>query len=345
MSSISSIYKSLSEQQKQFVDEKTISATLRIEKWLSFFAKTVKYDHKIDKQVSLMGTLTWVGAIGIFASIMVAGIAEELMIANGAVVSLMLVIFSQIKKKRLHSRDIDNNLRLFFMPVLSVLAEKAGKDTKLSASLDFRMPMQALKPIESKVRGRTLKLYEPKYIACRVLLKDGVSLEFALKDDIKDYSWTKRSASGKTKYKHKTKFTHHCFVKMTLPKSDYELRSLPPNGIILEEDEVNFFVKKKLKVKVIGEDEVLNPATFFGEIQLIYNCFLSFRLEDKPKKKEENDFEDEDEEDGNYHDNDHLLGAAIWYGSDFDRYNYDNFDHAESNEFMMDDDSVTVFDS
>ena len=56
MSSLSSIYNSFSEQQKQFVDEKTISATLRIEKWLGFLAKAVKYDHKIDKQAYVLAS-------------------------------------------------------------------------------------------------------------------------------------------------------------------------------------------------------------------------------------------------------------------------------------------------
>ncbi len=43
--------------------------------------------------------------------------------------------------------------------------------------------------------------------------------------------------------------------------------------------------------------------------------------------------------------NSRLLGAMMWQGNRFDRFDYDNFDHANSNEFMVDDDSVTVFDS
>ncbi len=228
--SLSSIYNSFSEQQKQFVNGKTISTTLRVEKWLGFLAKAVKYDHKIDKKVHLTGTLLGVGIVGAIFSGIGAAIAEELAIASITLVFVLLIIFSVIWRKSLKSKDLDNYLRLFFIPVLSVLAEKAGKDAKLSASLDFRIPRESLTPTESKVRGRNLKLYEPKYIATRVLLKDGVSLEFAVKDDIKDYKWRKRSASGKTKFKNKTKYTHQCFLKMTLPKSEYELSKTPPEN-------------------------------------------------------------------------------------------------------------------
>ena len=346
MSSLSSIYNSFSEQQKQFVDEKTISATLRIEKWLGFLAKTVKYDHKIDKEVSLMGTLTWVGVIGIIISIIAAFVAENPFIALGVLAFILLIIISQVRKSKLHSKDLDNYLRLFFIPVLSILSEKAGKDAKLSASLDFRIPRKSLTPTESKVRGRNLKLYEPKYIATRVLLKDGVSLEFAVKDDIKDYSWTKRSASGKMKYKSKTKFTHQCFLKMTLPKSEYELSRTPPANIIIEEMGESYVAKSKIKVKVIGTSKVLNPKKLFEGIQQIYDCFLSFRMgEEQPKKAERSDEEEYETEDYYENDDNMMLGAMMWHGDLFDRYDYDNFDYANSNEFMVDDDSVTVFDS
>lgn len=342
--SLSSLYNSFSEQQKQFVDEKTISATLRVEKWLGFLAKTVKYDHKIDKEVSLMGKLTWVGVIGKIASVIFAFVGENPFVALGVIPFILLIIFSQVRKKKLHHKDLDNYLRLFFIPVLSILAEKAGKDAKLSASLDFRIPRKSLTPTKSRVRGRNLKLYEPKYIATRVLLKDGVSLEFAVKDDIKDYSWTKRSASGKTKYKSKTKFTHQCFVKMTLPKSEYELSKTPPANIVIEEVGESYVAKNKIKVKVIGTSKVLNPKKLFEGIQQIYDCFLSFRMGEEPKRPQEKAQSEYEEED--YYENDNMmLGAMMWHGDRFDRYDYDNFDYANSNEFMVDDDSVTVFDS
>ena len=54
---------------------------------------------------------------------------------------------------------------------------------------------------------------------------------------------------------------------------------------------------------------------------------------------------EEEETEGYYENDDNMLGAMMWHGADFDRYDYDNFNYAESNEFMMDDDSVTVFDS
>ena len=98
-------------------------------------------------------------------------------------------------------KDINNYMRKFFMPVLSILKDKAGEEAKLAASLDFRIPREAIQPQIGQVGIRNVKSYSPNYVRSKVQLKDGAILEFSVADQIHDFSWYKTNARKKRKYK------------------------------------------------------------------------------------------------------------------------------------------------
>ena len=337
MSKASKIYATLTNQQKDFIKEKNISASFKVGKWLGFLQKVSLYDKFGDAKIKSLNStgiiLIVIGVVLLFGG----AISEFFEILLLVPVLIIIAIFLFVKARKLRATDLNNYLRLFFIPILSVLKDKAGEDAKLAASLDFRNPRKALEAAKSKVNGRNLELYKPTYIISKVTLLDGTLLEFVVGDDIKDFNWTKRSASGKTKYKSKTKFVHQCFIKMTLPKSEYRWTGEETPQIQVVDHNGHYFAKQKIKIKTIGKDNVLNVNAFFAAMQSVYSLFdpLSPTAE-KPRRSE-----DESEE----FEEDYSAVPYIWYASTFDDYDYDSFDYSDSGEMMMDDDGATVFDS
>ncbi|MEM7549500.1 MAG: hypothetical protein AAF363_07495 [Bacteroidota bacterium] len=336
MGKAAKLYQSLSQQQKQFYKEKTLSTTMKVKQWIAFLSKISTLDKLGDGKIKkLMGF--GVAAIVItVVSFFVALISETYEVLIGSAVFLIAGIILFAKRKDAKEQDINNYLRQFFMPVLNVLKDKAGENAKLGASLDFRDPRKVLDPVKSVIGTRKQSMYSPTYIMTRLSLKDGTLLEFVVKDDIKDLNWKKRSASGKTKYKNKTKFVHQCFIKMTLAKTEYTWNGTQTEGIEVVDHNGHYQVKSKIKIKKIG-DHVLHVKAFFEAIQSIYALFQPLNPSSGASTVR-NDTEEE------YQD-DYMFIPYVWYGGYFDDYDYDSFDYSDTGEIVMEDEAANVFDS
>ncbi|MGD1957847.1 MAG: DUF308 domain-containing protein [Fulvivirga sp.] len=335
MSKASKIYNSLSHQQKQFFKEKTLSATMKVKQWIAFLSKISTLDKMGDGKIKrLLGFGIAAIVIAVISAI-VALVSEVIEILIGSGILLIGGILMLVQRSAAKKKDINNYLRQFFMPVLNVLKDKAGEDAKLAASLDFRNPRKVLDPVRSTIGTRKQKMYSPTYIMSRVTLKDGTLLEFVVKDDIKDLNWTKRSASGKTKYKRKTKFVHHCFIKMTLAKAEYTWNGTQDDGIEVVDHNGHYQVKARIKIKKVG-DHVLHVKSFFDTMQAIYALFGPLNPS-TPASTRRDDSEE-------FHD-DYMFVPYVWYGGYFDEYDYDSFEYSDTGEIMMEDEAANVFDS
>ncbi len=335
MGKASKLYNSLTHQQKQFYQEKTLSTTMKIKAWISFLSRVSSLDKLEDDMTAILMRWAIASFVVAFVSIIAAAVSEIGWILFGTLLLVIVGIVLLIRRKKLKQKDVNNYLRLFFLPILNVLKDKAGDDAKLSASLDFRNPRKVLEPVKSTIGVRKQKLYSPTYIISKVPLTDDTLLEFAVKDDIKDLRWTKRSASGKTKYKSKTKFVHQCFIKMTLPKKEYTWNGTEAPGVQIIDHNDQYVAKVKVKIKKVG-DHVLHVKAFFDAIQSVYGQFQPLNpTTNAPTSKDESvEYEDV-----------FMAVPYVWYGGYFDRYDYDSFDHSDTGEVMMDDDATNVFDS
>lgn len=345
-------YKNLSPEQKQFVDKKKISTTMRIGKWQGLLSNISKFDKRNDNTIkrlkSWIITFYVLAFLSVFTFAFLESDAVYLIMGFAGIATLLLS-----HRNKLKTRDVSDYLRNFFMPMLNVLEAKCGTDAKLSANLDFRIPRQALSPHKSKVGQRNLNQYQPRYIVASVKMLDGTLLEFVVSDEIKDFSWKKRSASGKTKYKSKSKFVHHCLIKLTLPKSEYKWvkRNVNHPSISIAEVEPNYLAKAKIKSKTVGSNNMLKPELFLEMMQQIYNHFdpkhgIPPQMQDKqPEQNAPQPGQDR----GRYNQyddrNDMMYAPYLWYGHGFGMYDYDSFEHNDSGDQIMDDDSVTAFDS
>lgn len=335
MSKSSKLYDSLTQQQRQFYKEKTFSGTQKIKAWINFLSKISILDKLTDGKIKVFKTAMIVCFVAAGISIFLAIALESLQVIIATILLIVAGVVILNQRKKLKEQDVNNYLRQFFLPVLNVLKDKVNPEAKLSANLDFRNPRKAQKPVESKIGNRKQKLFSPTYIIARVALSDDSLLEFVVKDDIKDLNWTKRSASGKTKYKSKTKFVHQCMIKMTLPKKEYTWNESTHPDIQIVEDNGNYLAKVKVKIKKLG-DNVLHIKAFFEAIQSIYEQFQPINPTTNATTSRDDSVEYED----NF-----MMVPYVWYGGYFDQYDYDSFDYSDTGEIMTEGDRANVFDS
>ena len=270
-------YQELTPQQKHFVDNKTINTTLSLRHWISFLTKASAYDAYADKARTTLMIRIVILAIGSLGSVMTAFSMENYYLLGIPVILGLLLVNAIQARQRFVRRDINNYLRLFFMPFLETIRQKAGDEAKLSASLDFRDPFKAIAPQPEEVmiagRKRDVKLYEPKLVIAGVTLSDDSYLETVLLDEIRKISY--RNANGKSKSK--TKTLHRLFIRLSVSKNVYaRADSTLPAHIELSEtaDHYVFKLKHKEKEQTYG---ILTPGVFFSALTSLYQYLQPLR--------------------------------------------------------------------
>ena len=330
-------YQELTTEQKHFVDNKTINTTLSLKHWISFLSKTSAFDEYSDKARTTLAIRIALLSVGFIGSV-IASISLEYYYLLVVPAVLGVFLFNAIQTRRSFARrDISNYLRLFFMPFLETIQQKAGEDTKLSASIDFRDPFKALQPESSEVtvggRKRKIQLYEPKLVIAGVTLSDDSHLETVLLDEITKISF--RNANNKIKSK--TKTLHRLFIRLTVSKKIYTRNdlSLPPN---IEFSENNDHYVFKLKHKEKEQDyDVLTPGVFFTALSSLYQFIQPIggsAVEGLAAAEPEPDLS-----------SNRLVQALVWNDVLFDSYDYDSVSRRGSDIGASDNESRNIFDS
>lgn len=317
----------LDRHQQEFVTNKQINANYSIAKWLKFLGRAVAYDTYGDKATSTLKKRNT-----IFIVMMIAGVIVCFFFLYAIPVPLIgLALFLRNRSvlKKFKHRDLNNSLRVFFFPVLQALKDMAGEDAKLAASLDFSDPRSKTAE-RSQVFNRNVDTFVSTYIMAKVKLKDQANLEFILGDQIKDMNWTKTSASGKTKYKSKSKVTHNCLIKLTVPKSRYPQELPDKDGDVGIDQKGDFYVlKTKIKEKRTGKDHILEHYQLLAGIQKIYAV-----LSNQTPSRDDEVLDEEG-----------YASGVIFTEEYFDEYDYDSFDYEDSGYFGDDEDGSSIFDS
>jgi len=340
-------YRELTHQQKHFVDNKTINTTMSVKHWIAFLKKASDYDEYADKARTRLTQYIVLLCMGLIASGIVAfnlydadNIYNNYAIVVSALIVVLIIRAAQIRSD-FSRRDINNYLRLFFMPFLDVINSKAGEEARLSASLDLRDPFKGIKPeradYERGGRKRKVQLYEHKVIVAGVTLSDNSHLETALVDEIRKISY--RNANGKSKSKSKT--LHRVFIRLSANKQVYKLRKTAvPGNVEFTEDENHFIFKLKEKHKE-QVYSILNLATFFSWLGKLYAMVEPVSAQDGTAAQIQS-IEGLPTEPGVV--GQKLAQAVIWDDLIFDRYDYDSVTRQGSG-FKRTGESKNVFDS
>ena len=324
-------YDELDRHQRQFVADKQINANYSIARWIKFLSRAAAYDTYGDK-----ATATLKKRSALFIVLMIAGVVISFFTLYALplpLIALALFLHNRSILKKFKHRDLNNSLRIFFLPVLQALKDMAGEEAKLAASLDFSDP-RSKQAENSRVFNRNVYTFESTYIMSKVRLKDHAILEFIVGDQIKDINWTKTSASGKTKHKNKSKVTHSCLIKLTVSKSTYK-KELPDHteDVVIDRKGDLYILKTKIKVKRTGKDHNLTPDQFFIGVRKIYAVLAG----EAPTQQ--------DIDEAHFHDDDGYIPYMIFADDYFDDYDYDSFDYQDSGYFGDEEDGTSIFDS
>lgn len=351
MANAKKFYDGLSPQEKRFIDDKTMSTTWTVKNWVTFLQRASAYDAYRDKHAkSSVGWIVLLIILTIISSIAYYQLREPLLIIAPTLCAI-LAVWLIMRMSTMKSRDLNNYLRLFFIPFLNVMKDLAGEEAKLSAAVDFRDPLRNVKPMDSKVSGRDIKTYEAKYIAAKILLRDGTYLETVVADDIKKISY--RNPRGK--YKSKMKTVHHYYQRLTLPKSTYKLKGLKLlRNMEMEETTDGYVFKLKGKGKILNYD-VLTLQEYMQGIKNIYNQVQNINEPpadlSKPvstplpnsSNESKNKFTDTGSTDAGI---DPLLPAYMMSNDYFDRHDFNSMrDRDDMNRLADDDTKMNIFDS
>ncbi len=335
MTKAKNVIASLTEEQKQFYQHKTISDTRKIKDWIVFFAGISVLDKLGDEKRSNLKSWAIFCLFFAFVFILLTVNLDEPYYPFGIGVFIIIAIVLFYRRFRLKKNDISNYLRLFFVPVLQVLREKAGPEARLAATLDFH-DIRNHEPVKSKVGVRKQSLYTAIYMLGRVQLLDEVKLQFGVQDELRDQKWTTTSMSGKTKWKSKTKTTNQILIKMLLPKAKYAWNGSEERDLEVQEKADHYEAKKKIKIKHIGENELSNRE-FFAAIQSVYAQFTP--LDEQAQREHQGEGRESQEDDGVY------MAPYVWYGGYFDHYDYDSVDYQDGTEMSYEEEENSVFDS
>ncbi|MBL7856326.1 MAG: hypothetical protein JNM57_01455 [Cyclobacteriaceae bacterium] len=332
-------YQELTPQQKHFVDNKTINTTLSVRHWISFLSKTSAFDEYGDKARTILSARIAV-IVAVIIGFVIAAFSSGIYYLFLVPAVLGIFLFQAIQsRKNFTNRDINNYLRLFFMPFLETIRQKAGDEAKLSASLDFRDPFKVITPQPEKItvagRKRDVNLYEHKIVIAGVTLTEDSYLETVLLDEIRKISY--RNANGKSKSK--TKTLHRLFIRLTVSKNVYTRTgaSLPENIEYSETpDQFVFKLKDREKELTYG---ILTPGVFFGALSSIYQYIQPLRgtsIEGMAAAVSPPLIPTVTER---------IAEALIWDDILFNRYDYDGVSRRGSGIGASDGESRNIFDS
>lgn len=276
-------YNSLNSEQLQILENKTINGKFKPKALVKVLRELVTYDRANDaKRQALKKVVTWMGVLLIFGLIVAAIVAfgvENLpvggAIAAGALVSGFIWWLCSRRVKRLTETDLANEMRRVLFPFALTMQEEAKSGTKMSINLDANTPT-AEKFLVSDVPktghyGRTTRTYKQPWLSAGVTLVDNTRLVIECEKTVYDIKIVKRSASGKTKYKSKTKSRDDIVIKALIPKQQYMLvNRKAASDISVEEREDVFAVYGKYKFKTEGVKTV-QIQTVFDLVHRMYS--------------------------------------------------------------------------
>ena len=276
-------YSSLNTEQLEILENKTISGKFKPKVLVKLLRELVAYDRANDITRDKSNRATgWTGFLAFFGVIVAAIVAlgaKNLVIggaiALAAVFSGLMCAFYSRKLAASTDTDLANEMRRVLFPFALTMQEEAKLGTKISIELDANDPTNedyfVTETPKSGRYGRTTRTYRQQWLNAGVTLVDDTRLFIECEKTVYDIKIVKRSASGKTKHKSKTKSRDDVVIKALIPKSQYKLvvRDAAPD-ISVEERQDVFAVTGKYKFKTASV-RTLQVQTVFDLVHRMYS--------------------------------------------------------------------------
>jgi hypothetical protein len=269
-------YSQLSDEQKQLIKTKVLEGERTPDEWLSFFKQIVDFDAGVDSAKKTL-TIGCVGSgvlfvAGIFLTAIVGPIVLLLALAAGIVLGIIAFTGAKV--------DLPNNFRLFVFPLIAVLREEMEPGQALYLKLDLRGKTLKEKLDPTPRRSTTTKgkesFFKDDWIFGRAPLADGSRLDWNIVDYTRERKITKRSRSGKTKFKTKHKIKTLIDARLALKPEDYLPASLQSSQdgrekVAFKQGEKRNTVRVRRLIVSTDTDAVLDLGQFLSAVGRCYD--------------------------------------------------------------------------
>lgn len=235
----------LDEAQRAFAHDKRIDRRLTPREWLRFFDGVVRFDERADAYLERSGCLIafgWLVAIGLLLVAYAtwdsgAPWAVPALSGAGGGGLLAWLVYVGRQRERLKQAELRNDLRLFVVPLLRVLARdvEPGGRVRLALDLTRRLkPERQAGPTTAATDGWPkvwTTFYEIPWLQGEAPLAGGATLRFSITDFVRHRKVKKRNPRGKIKQKNKYKLKRAMDVHLTLPTDTWEIRAPGGGGV------------------------------------------------------------------------------------------------------------------
>ena len=270
------IYKSLTPDQKQFVQAGEIEMQKSIPQWIKFFDPLTTFDENCDAARTKLWVIFGVSCMALFVSIFVVQFVRDgILIASfyGFMVVWMicLIVFLRI----LHKNDINDNIRNLVFPLLHVLSMEVGnkKGVKLRVNFNKKMKKDEISEVndESTLFKKFKEVfYEYEVLEVNCTFLDKTKLNWLVFDRIRER--TRTNPRGKTKTK--TKLKRKIFTQLTFNTQLYSLATpadkIPETFGKIKQSDHKITFKNVLRQVADGKTAVIDQGELLNVVEGSY---------------------------------------------------------------------------
>jgi hypothetical protein len=210
----------LSPAAQQAVDAKHVAGRRKVKDWIGLIKELAEFDavsDQLQKRASnfmILGIVVLIaGAIGFAVAASHGGGFLSVLCALLGVAGIALAVYHGLRWSRFKKVDLANDFRACVPPLLDVLAEDMEDKAKVKMELDMAGIGKSKQVKKGKIDpGRFRKvietIYQDPWCSLTAPLVDGSQAVLNIENQFiaHERHWTKRSRSGKIKFKSKTKW-------------------------------------------------------------------------------------------------------------------------------------------
>jgi hypothetical protein len=195
--------------------------------------------------------------------------------AVAGAVALIPMIYFFVRARKFARYDTDNRLRSFLLPLLALFKGDLGKDAQVSIAVNmqrldrdpFKTGVKPCPRVGNTLRGNDY-FYQQEWLVMDLRFSDGTALQIRIIDDLRVRKMTKRSISGKTKYKTKRKYKRTFRIAAKFDQAVYQVRS---GRSVTAKTEKYLVVKNKVQRLVKSEKEIPDRNVILAGISQAYS--------------------------------------------------------------------------
>jgi hypothetical protein len=222
-------YQSLTPDQKLFIKERTVEGTTTPDEWLKLFSKVAEYDSLRDSSASAFGG-AGCGCLALGILLFIIGVSTVALLPVAILFIIVAIILATFFFKR--RKDVPNHLRLFVVPLISILREEMHTGEHLYLRLDLRGGTTPDKLYSKELSKSGLRLqtkgskikeeyFQDPWLASSAKLADGTRLQMRVIDRVRKREEGKIRTSGKYKIKTKYKIKSRVEARLQFKRTKY----------------------------------------------------------------------------------------------------------------------------